>query len=191
MDFPVKKNVSGPIAELGHQLCLRAEAIIAAPVKELGRTRGLHVIAMVERSGSDPSARKPGTFDASLVGALARALRDSHAHLLPEESRFREITVWHDPEEIRKELRLNLLRLVREEESPCVRYALDMHVLHDSRVRQHVGSHVAHLDSSDFYGYASLRAALGRCIQHVPELVLWSTLRSTVQEIAEPRARVA
>lgn len=185
--FPVEQNIRGPVAALGQHLSLRAEAIMDSPIGSVGRTRGLHIITMVERTGSSSTARKPGFFHSSLVDRLAVHLTESNARLRPEESRFRQITTWHDPDQIREEMRSNLHRLVDVPQDTCIKLALDMHVLHDLYMRHSVGfaQKRHHLTSADFYAHLALRETLGRCIQHVPEITLWSQLVTTVREIAE------
>ena len=158
-----------------------------SPPGSTGRTRGLHIIAMIERTGSSGTARKPGFFHSSLVDRLDVHLTESNARLRPEESRFRQITTWHDPDQIREEMRSNLDRLVDVPQDECVTLALEMHVRHDLYMRHSAGiaQKRHHLSSGDFYAREALREALGRCIQHVPEVALWSQLVTTVRDIAE------
>ena len=188
MDFPIARNINGPISELGHQMRLRAESILAAPTGSRGRRRGLHVIAMIERSGSSNVQRKSGTFSDELCRVLSQELETSNATLQPEEARFKEINTWHDPHQIRRELRSNLMRLLHVPQDPCVMHALDLHVLQHLYMRFRGFSEDCHLATEDFYQNPTQRAALARCIQHVPELVLWSTLTTTTREFAEPQA---
>jgi hypothetical protein len=174
------QNIGGPIVALGHHMRLCAEDILASRVGSLGRTRALHMIAMAERSGSSATDRKPGLFDSSLCKELEKQLLESQANLQPEESRFKEITTWHDPVQIRRELRSNLHRLVNERQEYCVMQALNLHVLHDLHARYRGYPDETHLVSDDFYEHASLRDAVGRVVACVPEIVLWSKLIHTV-----------
>lgn len=166
-------RVGGPIRELGHQLCLRAQSVLIARKGSIGKTRALHVIAMIERSGASSEDRKPGFFYADLCEMLDQQLRESKATLQKEESRFLEIMTWVDPAQLRVELRSNLMRVVNADpQLQCIRLALDMHVLHDLRVRARHGvdSGLNHLEDADFEAHEELRLAHSRCFDHDSEL---------------------
>ena len=179
-------RIGGPLRRLMHLNALQAEEIVAAPVGEVGRTRAAHVLAMIERAFASSIAGEPGYFTTEVRERLDVLLKD--AHLQEEEAHFRDILKWSEPDNIRRELRSNLLRLFRKDEqhNRCIELALDVHVTFDLYMRHHNGAgYKSHVAINDVYEREPLRLALGRTIMQVPELAMHSALRSTVAELAE------
>lgn len=181
-----QKNIGGPLRELGHQIRLRAEDAVVMPRGSVGRARLAHVIAMIQRTGASNTSQRDGGLPADLVAKLEAMLTDVNAKLQPEEARFKHMTEWYDPVQIRAELRSNLMRLVDVPQEKCIELALDLHVLHDLYMRHHHGPEAGlhHLTVDDMYAHEALRFALGRCIRHVPELAMCSMLRLNYERAA-------
>ncbi|MDB5238248.1 MAG: hypothetical protein JWM46_518 [Candidatus Kaiserbacteria bacterium] len=159
LDFP-NRRMEDMLTDRVHYLLLRPQQEIGAGK---GLARALHVAAFTERAfvayfGNDKHDGSPGFFTAAMRNNIADRLRN--AHLQPEESRFRDILDWKhcNKPQLHDELRINLLRLLKENPQPYGVIGLELHLLLDMRMMYNATGYRSAFEESDHIAYPQLRA---------------------------------
>lgn len=168
-----------PTRTLERLIFERVEYLLKRPDSEVAAGRGLsrstHVAAFIERTytvymSNDRHDGSPGFFSTEIRERISHRL--ATARLGKEESRFRDILEWRgvDKAALRKELRSNLLRILREDPQPYGPVGLELHVLFDMRMRYNAPGYESAIEPEDERAHPHLRLARERCARLVPEL---------------------
>ena len=160
-----------PNRRMSNMLVERVTYLLTRPVDLVGVGKGLaraiHVAAFTERTyvayfENDRHDGTPGFFTTAIRDAIADRLRN--AHLQPEESRFRDILDWKhcNKAQLHDELRMNLLRLLREDPQPYGPVGIEIHLLLDMRMKYNAPGYKSAFEEQDYVSYPNLRPAQKR-----------------------------